>query len=630
MWGRFFRAAMVLAVVVVVVSPSGGALPLEEDQELERHRGSAQRRVTRQQPIYGITHLDIRDAILTLEKSIKDVTSKLNRHEAREAQVADFSTKTLTGLLSGHTVSDKHLQTIARQLANMEERLISTEALVQTTDERQRVMMSQIAQGLDRMLASGPALEEFPGGDAAADENSVIKNLKKLTRKVNGVDTLLQQEMRKISNEVKIVGETVGQHMEQLQQRHDRLSSSMDTCQSQTVASIQHLGASLAATADRIQEQMEQRERDQEPKCSEGSNVTTRLDVLNQHYRRQEEELHKLSEQTQKGLNDHLNTLKMLLEDSHAGQARINASVADLAQNLRNLNRTTQEGLGRFSSDVTTAVRDTAATVAETVSTLSNELKEGTSNIIDILDDRASQAENLQQTVLENYSDLSAEISSLKRVEQVMINTADSVLDTKRSIEFGIQQIILELGEIVKNSGSNINSTLSDQISNISFAILKNQTSALTNMTAKMEQEISQVWRQIGIMYQQMTQSVDLLDQLKDTTKQHMNASLSRVGNMDGTVDKISTKVDDVENNLNYLLGRLSLVVSEFNLMKYGVGEELMRLRENLAKENNNNNVHFAGEQPSPDSRYEVNRKRHAPVHTESYPGHNPEPLTVF
>ncbi|TOF72440.1 hypothetical protein CGJ15_27545, partial [Vibrio parahaemolyticus] len=75
---------------------------------------------------------------------------------------------------------------------------------------------------------------------------------------------------------------------------------------------------------------------------------------------------------------------------------------------------------------------------------------------------------------------------------------------------------ILELGEIVKNSGSNINSTLSDQISNISFAILKNQTSALTNMTAKMEQEISQVWRQIGIMYQQMTQSVDLLDQLKD------------------------------------------------------------------------------------------------------------------
>lgn len=318
----------------------------------------------------------------------------------------------------------------------------------------------------------------------------------------------------------------------------------------------------------------------------------------------------------------------MLLEESHAGQAIINASIASLARNLSLLDNTTVEGLGHFSFNVTSAVRDSAATVAETVSNMSNELKKDTNNIMDILDDRASQAENLQHTVLENYSELSAEISSLKRVEQVMINTADSVLDTKRSIEFGIQQIILELGEIVKNSGSTINTTLSDQISNISFAILKNQTSALTNMTAKMEKEISQVWRQIGIMYQQMSQSVQLLDQLKDTTKEHMNVSLSRVGNMDGTVDKISTKVTDVEDNLNYLLGRLSLVVSEFNLMKAGVGEELMRLRENLAKENTNA-VHFAEGQPSSENRYEVTRKRHA-IHPQPYPGFNPEPISVF
>lgn len=250
------------------------------------------------------------------------------------------------------------------------------------------------------------------------------------------------------------------------------------------------------------------------------------------------------------------------------------------------------------------------ASLEGTVTALGEELQEDNSNIMDMLDDRASQTENLHNTVLENYSELSSEINSLKKVEQVMIHTADSVLDTKRSIEFGIQQIIVELSEIVKSSGSTINSTLSDQISNISFAILKNQTSALTNMTAKMEQEISQVWRQIGIMYQQMSQSVDLLDQLKDTTKEHMNASLSRVGNMDGTVGKINTKVADVESNLNYLLGRLSLVVSEFNLMKSGVGEELMRLRDSLAKENNSP-VEFAEGRELPDeSRYDVSRKR--------------------
>ncbi|KAG7166237.1 putative Centrosomal protein of 290 kDa-like 2 [Homarus americanus] len=599
MWSWWFRYVVVAAVVLCV----GRAVPVDDADDDDNNDFT---RVVRSQPGFSITHLDIRDAILILEKSIKAVINKLNRHEAREAHVADFSTKTLNKLSSDHALTAVNIQALAMQLAKMEERLLSTEALIQTTDERQRMMLNQLSQGLDRLLQAGPPLEVFPGAppNQEGDEN-VLKHVKKLTRKVSAVDTFMQREMRKVTNEVKIVGESLDQHMGQLQQRHDRLSTTLDTCEAQTM-------------------------QQQATGCNEGeSEVASRLDALDLHFREQREELHDLTEQTHKSLDDHLTTLKMLLDESHAGQAIINASVADLTHNLRNLNITTQEGLGHFSSDVTTAIKNSEATVAQSMSTIGNELKAETSNIIDILDDRASQAENLQHIVLENYSELSAEISSLKKVEQVMINTADSVLDTKRSIEFGIQQIILELGEIVKNSGSTINSTLSDQISNISFAILKNQTSALTNMTAKMEKEISQVWRQIGIMYQQMTQSVDLLGQLKDTTKEHMNASLSRVGNMDGTVDKINTKVADVESNLNYLLGRLSLVVSEFNLMKSGVGDELMRLRENLAKENNNP-VQFAGGQPtSDDDRYEISHKRHA-IYPGTYPGYNPKPLAVL
>lgn len=314
---------------------------------------------------------------------------------------------------------------------------------------------------------------------------------------------------------------------------------------------------------------------------------------------------------SQQTLDKHLATLQTLLQQTQAGQAILNASVVGLTEGLGQINSSTQGSLGRMTTEVLEAIIAGNSAVEGTITALGRELQDENANVMGVLDDRASQMENLQDTVMENYSELSAEINSLKKVEQVMIHTADSVLDTKRSIEFGIQQIILELGEIVKSSGSTINSTLSDQISNISFAILKNQTSALTNMTAKMEQEISQVWRQIGIMYQQMSQSVDLLDQLKDTTKEHMNVSLSRVGNMDGTVGKINTKVADVENNLNYLLGRLSLVVSEFNLMKSGVGDELMRLRENLAKENNTP-VAFEDGEPSSASRYNVNRKREA------------------
>lgn len=269
-------------------------------------------------------------------------------------------------------------------------------------------------------------------------------------------------------------------------------------------------------------------------------------------------------------------TLQTVLLD---GQTLLNASLTDLSQTLGGINTNTQGGFSKLTSNI------------EAIQT----------NSVGAVSNLQKQMENLHNTVLKN-------------VEQVMIKTADSVLDTKRSIEFGTERIIVELGETVKSSGSTINTTLHDQMSKMSFTILNNQTTALTNMTAKLEQEISQVWRQIGIMYQQMTQSVDLLGELKTTTNDHMNASLSRVGNMDDSVGKINSRVIDVENNLNSLLGRLTLVVSEFNLLKEGVGEELMRLRDSLARENSNPVLFGEGEEPPADSRYDVNRKRAAPL----------------
>ncbi|KAK3880583.1 hypothetical protein Pcinc_014941 [Petrolisthes cinctipes] len=508
------------------------------------------------------------------------------------------------------------------------------------------MLLQRLAENLESLMAgqgarSAPTLPPRPDimsiSDDSNDDNNVLKQVKKLIRKVNAVDTLIQGELQKVSSEVTFVGETVEGHMTQLHERHERLSAQVEGGDAAVLASLQQATATLEEATANIRSDI-QHVAIGGGGCGEsGGEVVARLDSLDRLYREQEQELHDLSEHTYKSLEDHLNTLQMLVEESHAEQANINASVAHLTNNLGLLNNTTQESMNHYSNLLKTTIETSATKVDESVATLGSELKEGNVNIMDILDDHGSQAETLQNTVLDNYSELSDEIRSLKRVEQVMINTADSVLDTKRSIEFGIQQIILELGEIVKSSGSTINSTLSDQISNVSFAILKNQTSALTNMTAKMENEISQVWRQIGIMYQQMAQSVDLLDQLKDTTKEHMNASLSRVGNMDGTVGRINTKVADVEDNLNYLLGRLSLVVSEFNIMKSGVGDELMRLRENLAQNGGgtpntaSNQVDFVGEyQPPPEARYNVNRKRHAPPATDPYQGYNPEPLTIF
>lgn len=54
-----------------------------------------------------------------------------------------------------------------------------------------------------------------------------------------------------------------------------------------------------------------------------------------------------------------------------------------------------------------------------------------------------------------NYGKIETDIQALSKVEQVMVQTADSVLDTKRRLEYGILQILAEVGKkMVENSKS--------------------------------------------------------------------------------------------------------------------------------------------------------------------------------
>ena len=58
-------------------------------------------------------------------------------------------------------------------------------------------------------------------------------------------------------------------------------------------------------------------------------------------------------------------------------------------------------------------------------------------------------------------------------------------MDTKRKVEFGVQQIIYKVGELVKMSGGKMDEQLKDQFQDITRTILSNQTEALGNLTKK-------------------------------------------------------------------------------------------------------------------------------------------------
>lgn len=77
-------------------------------------------------------------------------------------------------------------------------------------------------------------------------------------------------------------------------------------------------------------------------------------------------------------------------------------------------------------------------------------LSAGHEDLHKTMTDAGVLAEGFYSDVQKSYEQLLKEVKGLGKVEQVMIQTADNVLDTKRRIEYGVHQILLEIGDLVK------------------------------------------------------------------------------------------------------------------------------------------------------------------------------------
>lgn len=166
--------------------------------------------------------------------------------------------------------------------------------------------------------------------------------------------------------------------------------------------------------------------------------------------------------------------------------------------------------------------------------------------------------------------------------QKIILDTSNNVLETKRRFEYGIHQIVLEVSEALKLKSSELNTTI-------------------YGLSSKIETEMSQIWRQIGIMYQEISSSKQALDRLQEQTLSYVNGSLTTMDSMEGKVSEtnftlknqftnffyfkvslITGRMQEVDSNLNYLLGRLSLVTQEFNQIKYGLGEALDNIKQSF------------------------------------------------
>ena len=79
------------------------------------------------------------------------------------------------------------------------------------------------------------------------------------------------------------------------------------------------------------------------------------------------------------------------------------------------------------------------------IQTSEEHILSSSSELRDIIVESGSMAESLFERVDSGYQELEEEIKGLSNVEKVLLDTADAVMDTKRKIEFGVQQIIFKV-----------------------------------------------------------------------------------------------------------------------------------------------------------------------------------------
>ncbi|CAG9112219.1 unnamed protein product [Plutella xylostella] len=485
----------------------------------------------------NVTHEDIRDAMLSLIHMFRTSEDKLERHEYREKALGDQLKKTLVGLEKKH----RALEPLKGMISRLDERLSNKE-------EREKTIQKQTNDALAAIQKSLQALTSGGGAPAGVD-NNLTTNDGPLHVRLDGTDTKIDA----LSNEIKQLKNTLSK--ESLRAMCLEVGSDVNPLEKH----ISEAEKLLNKYSLKLSEYNVSAPTDFVPLSDVSLADEAWHSKMTEVMERQEGEIKKI----QHLLSDAEGLWKELprATDLHAATNQTLAALQDTKEAIR----TNEE---QSVTTMATKLREMGDRLVATNEDIQRSLTQGN-----------TMSERAYNDITKSYDSLRTEVQTLSKNEHVMLQTADNVIATKKRVEYGVHQILLEVGELVKAHGKTLNSTIHDRFDNIETTIIENQTGALTNLSSKIESEMSQVWRQIGIMYQQLTVSKVSLDKLAEQTEQYVNGSANTMDSMKDKVGLITTRMSEVDENLNYLLGRLSLVTQEFNQIKTGLGAALDQVK---------------------------------------------------
>ncbi|XP_023015574.2 uncharacterized protein [Leptinotarsa decemlineata] len=505
----------------------------------------------------AVSNEDIRSAILQIVNVVRATDDKLERHEFRDRVVGEQLKKGMINIDKRIRMLDPLKGTASR----LDDRLAAVETILMQKNEREKMQLQRTYEAVLDIQRNLPLVMEQLKNDII-DKIQINEPPAQILEPV-----MSKKDFEKVEKAV----------MEKM----DKVTSTINKMEGE-LAKIREDNKNLNAINDKSSENLDKVKRHLDTSEQLLAKFESKLAEYNKVPEPPKPD--KEHEEWKQNFLKALDAQKFQVKEVLSDMKNVKDKLTELPKksDLGLIQNTTLEKLEEIKQETIKQPNLTSQLLTDTLEDINNNVNtthEETIRNINVLSDIAA---NLAESFAANYGKIKEEMQALGRVDQVMIKTADNVLDTKRRFEYGVHQILAEVTKQIKESTKDINQAISDRFDNFEMSMLDEETGALANATSKLEEDIHQVWRQIGIMYQQMTASTDTLNRLQNQTNTYVNGSLNVMDNMKGKVGQITGMMSDVESNLNYLLGKLSLVTKEFNQIKTGLGKALDQIRDSF------------------------------------------------
>ncbi|XP_062121366.1 uncharacterized protein LOC133835361 [Drosophila sulfurigaster albostrigata] len=482
-----------------------------------------------------VTNDQLDDSIKYLIRMYHQLDNKLERHEHRERAAAEIMKKAMQVLQKGQ----KNMEPINGIFGRLDERVSQIETMLITQEEKTNTQSEKFNQAIDHMFKWMRENDECfkrppvaPVAAAPALPNAFVSEQQQINKQ-------LLEELKKLSSSVT-----------------DLLSSSKEAAK-QTASNFEHM-----QRTDQLFQQIEAKLQQHIADA-----VTTVSPSKNDEF--VEQLMERLG-----ALSSEVAQLRSVPVTTPAPQVAKGLNEQDKAY-IQELNNETLNALAALKTEAQSAqqqaLRQATEQLQQTEANIQGELKQLTTDV--------GQLQQFNKQINASHNKLNDGFDSLGKFNSIMMTNSEVVLDTQRKVEFGTLQIVQKVSLLVEQQLAELTTLVKSRFAELDASVVNTQQEANRNISGQLDTALTQVWHRIEIMNGELGKSREMLMLMQSGHDGYVNSTFATMMGLSAKVEETKKHMIDMDDNLNYLLGKLSLMSSEFANIKKGLADSLMDLR---------------------------------------------------